>query len=152
MKQWLFKRSNGILRIFECGEEIQESHHFQSLHGKFGRPQKTNRATALFGGGEMAHQHADVIVTPINFATEALAKAAVEIAEAAEAAGLDVLLDDRDERPGVKFKDADLIGAPWRVTVGKKVEQGLVEVVERRSKEKLDVAVGDAVGFIGARR
>ncbi len=46
--------------------------------------------------------------------------------------GLDALIDDRDERPGVKFKDADLIGIPYRVTVGKKLPQGLVEVVERK--------------------
>jgi prolyl-tRNA synthetase len=94
----------------------------------------------------------DVIVTPVNVATEVQRKVAVEIAEAAKAAGLVVLLDDRDERPGVKFKDADLIGAPWRVTVGKKVEQGFVEVVERRSKQKTDVPVGDAGDFIRTRR
>ena len=46
------------------------------------------------------------------------------------AAGIDALLDDRDERPGVKFKDADLIGIPFRITVGKKLAQGLVEVVD----------------------
>jgi prolyl-tRNA synthetase len=93
----------------------------------------------------------DVIVTPINFENEAQRKTAVEIAEAAQAAGLDGLLDDRDERPGVKFKDADLIGAPWRVTVGKKVEQGLVEIVERSSKEKTDVPAGEAVAFLSER-
>ena len=94
----------------------------------------------------------DVIVTPVNFTVEAQRKTAVEIAEAAETAGLNVLLDDRDERPGVKFKDADLIGVPWRVTVGKKVEQGLVEVVERRSKQRTDVPVNEAVNFLSIRR
>jgi prolyl-tRNA synthetase len=94
----------------------------------------------------------DVIVTPVNFAAEAQRNTAVEIAEAAESLGLDVLLDDRDERPGVKFKDADLIGSPWRMTVGKKVEQGLVEIVERRTKEKTDVPVGGAVVFLSNRR
>jgi prolyl-tRNA synthetase len=94
----------------------------------------------------------DVIVTPVNFATDAQRTTALEIAEAAETSGLDVLLDDRDERPGVKFKDADLIGAPWRVTVGKKVEQGLVEIVERRARLKTDVPVGEAVVFLSTRR
>jgi prolyl-tRNA synthetase len=93
----------------------------------------------------------DVIVTPVNFAAEAQRKTAFEIMDAAQAAGLDVLLDDRDERPGVKFKDADLIGAPWRVTVGKKVEQGLVEIVERISKQRTDVPAGEAVVFLRER-
>ncbi len=94
----------------------------------------------------------DVIVTPISFANEGQRKVAFEITELAKAAGFDVLLDDRDERPGVKFKDADLIGAPWRVTIGKKVEQGLVEVVERSSKQKTDMPVSEVVAFLNTRR
>jgi prolyl-tRNA synthetase len=76
----------------------------------------------------------------------------LEIAQAAEAAGLEVLVDDRDERPGVKFKDADLIGVPWRVVIGKKIDQGLVEVVERKSKQRSDVAVGEVVAVLNSRR
>ena len=49
--------------------------------------------------------------------------------------GIDVLLDDRDERPGVKFNDMDLIGIPLRITVGKKVEEGKVEFKTRVSDE-----------------
>ena len=56
---------------------------------------------------------------------------AEKIAAELEAAGYDVLLDDRDERPGVKFKDADLVGIPYRVNIGKKLAEGKVEVVER---------------------
>jgi len=52
-----------------------------------------------------------------------------------------VLLDDRDERPGVKFKDADLVGIPFRVTVGKKVTEGTVEVVQRSTREMRDVSI-----------
>jgi len=58
------------------------------------------------------------------------------------------LLADRDERPGVKFKDADLIGLPYRVTVGKKLAQGKVEVVERRTRAATDVAVADAAAYV----
>ena len=58
-----------------------------------------------------------------------------------EAAGFDVLLDDRDERPGVKFKDADLVGIPFRVTVGKKVTEGTVEVVQRSTREIRDASI-----------
>jgi prolyl-tRNA synthetase len=52
-----------------------------------------------------------------------------------------VLLDDRDERPGVKFKDADLVGIPFRVTVGKKVTEGTVEVVHRSTREIHDASI-----------
>ena len=53
-----------------------------------------------------------------------------------------VVLDDRDERPGVKFKDADLVGIPFRVNVGKKVTEGIVEVVQRSTREMHDVSIG----------
>jgi prolyl-tRNA synthetase len=59
-----------------------------------------------------------------------------------ETAGFDVLLDDRDERPGVKFKDADLVGIPFRVNVGKKVTEGTVEVVERSTRQMRDASIG----------
>jgi len=92
-----------------------------------------------------------LVVTPINFADAAQNKAATEIYAAAKSLSLDVLLDDRDERPGVKFKDADLIGIPYRINVGKKVAQGLVEVVNRRTKVSTDVAVAEAASFVKAR-
>ena len=60
-------------------------------------------------------------------------------------AGLEVLLDDRDERAGVKFKDADLIGIPYRITIGKKVADGVVELFDRRTKESEDVKISDVV-------
>jgi prolyl-tRNA synthetase len=94
----------------------------------------------------------DLIVTPVDFSNQAQRTAAENLANAAGALGLEVLIDDRDERPGVKFKDADLIGVPWRVTVGKKLEQGIVEVVDRRCKQKTDAAVHQAVEFIRTRR
>ncbi len=63
--------------------------------------------------------------------------AAEEIYTACRAAGLDVLLDDRDERPGVKFKDADLLGMPVRVTVGNALaKEGVVEIKERRARRR----------------
>jgi prolyl-tRNA synthetase len=58
-------------------------------------------------------------------------------------AGYDALLDDRDARPGVKFKDADLIGIPHRINVGKKLAEGIVELVERRSRQSTDIAVDE---------
>jgi prolyl-tRNA synthetase len=64
---------------------------------------------------------------------------------------IDVLLDDRDERPGVKFKDADLIGIPFRITVGKKIGQGLVELSERRGKKSTEVPLSEAATEIANR-
>jgi prolyl-tRNA synthetase len=92
-----------------------------------------------------------VVVTPVNMADAAQKKAAEEIYRACLGLGLDTLLDDRDERPGVKFKDADLIGVPFRITVGKKVAAGMVELVERRGKKTVDVPVGEAAGQVAER-
>jgi prolyl-tRNA synthetase len=64
---------------------------------------------------------------------------------ALEASGVEVLLDDRDERPGVKFKDADLIGLPLRVTIGKALVQGQVELMARRTRRTIRVGVEEAV-------
>jgi prolyl-tRNA synthetase len=61
---------------------------------------------------------------------------------------IDVLLDDRDERPGVKFKDADLVGIPYRINVGKKLAEGQVEVFTRSTSTKVDVAVDAVVRYI----
>ena len=90
----------------------------------------------------------EVVVTPTNTADEKINTGAEEIAAALEAAGIDVLLDDRDERPGVKFKDADLVGVPYRINVGKKLGEGVVEVVTRAGSTRVDVAVGDVVEHV----
>ena len=93
----------------------------------------------------------EVVVTPVNIADEALKQAAMELYTQLKALGVDVLLDDRDERPGVKFKDAELIGIPWRVTVGKKLASGVMEVSERRTRLVTEVAVGDVAAWLKAR-
>jgi prolyl-tRNA synthetase len=85
----------------------------------------------------------DVVVTPTNVKDELLSRTAEEIARKLEGAGLDVLLDDRDERPGVKFKDADLVGVPYRINVGKKVTEGHVEVVSRSTRQSQDANIPD---------
>ena len=84
-----------------------------------------------------------VIVTPVNNGDTALREAAQKIVVECEAQGLDALYDDRDERPGVKFKDADLIGIPYRITIGKKLAQGLVELYNRKTRESRDVPATD---------
>jgi prolyl-tRNA synthetase len=83
----------------------------------------------------------DVVVTPTNVKEASLLRTAEEIAQKLEAAGFAVLLDDRDERPGVKFKDADLVGIPYRINVGKKVTEGKVEVVTRSTRQSQDANI-----------
>jgi prolyl-tRNA synthetase len=83
----------------------------------------------------------EVVVVSTNAKDEAIRSASETIAQQLEASGYDVLLDDRDERPGVKFKDADLVGIPFRINVGKKVTEDTVEVVQRSTLHKEDVKI-----------
>ena len=83
----------------------------------------------------------EIVIAPVNIRDETVRAAAADIAKRLEGAGCDVILDDRDERPGVKFKDADLVGIPFRITVGKKVTEGTVEVVQRSTHEVRDVRI-----------
>jgi prolyl-tRNA synthetase len=83
----------------------------------------------------------DVVVVATNSGDEKIRTASEDIVKALEKAGFDVLLDDRDERPGVKFKDADLIGIPFRINVGKKVTEDMVEVVRRSTLAREDVKI-----------
>jgi prolyl-tRNA synthetase len=85
-----------------------------------------------------------VVVTVTNISDAALKETGEKLAVALEDAGIDVLLDDRDERAGVKFKDADLVGIPYRINVGKKAASGLVELVSRAKTQSTDVAL-DAI-------
>src|SRR6266550_2027292 len=89
----------------------------------------------------------EIVVTPTNVGDEKLKSVAEDVAHQLDAAGFEVLLDDRDERPGVKFKDADLVGIPYRVTVGKKVTEGTVEVVRRSTREMHDASIGAITGY-----
>lgn len=81
----------------------------------------------------------DLHLVPINLADSYQQSLTKEIEEAMLQAGYDVLVDDRKERPGVKFKDADLIGLPIRITIGKKAVDGIVEVKIRQTGETLEV-------------
>jgi len=87
-----------------------------------------------------------VVVTVTNVTDTLLRETGEKVAAELEAAGLDVLLDDRDERAGVKFKDADLVGIPYRVTVGKKAAEGKVELVKRAVAGSEDVSIEELVG------
>lgn len=86
----------------------------------------------------------EVVITPVNWNDPAQRAAAEQLYAECRNLKLDALLDDRDERPGVKFKDADLIGIPFRLTIGKKLGQGLVELSVRHGKQSTEVALGEA--------
>ncbi len=92
-----------------------------------------------------------VVVTVTNVADAALRETGEKVAAELEAAGLDVLLDERDERAGVKFKDADLVGIPYRINVGKKAAGGVVELVTRAKSASEDVALTDLVALVKER-
>jgi prolyl-tRNA synthetase len=88
----------------------------------------------------------DVILTAANMDDPGLRAAAEKLYDEMRARSIDVLFDDRAERPGVKFKDADLIGVPYRVTVGKKkLAQGLVEIFQRSTKQIEDAKLEEVV-------
>ena len=89
----------------------------------------------------------EVVVVPTNVGDDKIRTTAEDIAKRLEAAGFDVLLDDRNERPGVKFKDADLVGIPFRVNVGKKVTEDTVEVVQRSTRQMQDASIGDITEY-----
>jgi prolyl-tRNA synthetase len=84
------------------------------------------------------------VVTITNVREPDLLAAGEKVAAALDAAGVDTLLDDRDERAGVKFKDAELIGVPYRINIGKKLTEGLVELVDRLTHTTTDLPI-DAV-------
>jgi prolyl-tRNA synthetase len=92
----------------------------------------------------------EVVVTPVKHSDPALQQAAGKLYEELKGLGVDVLYDDRDMSPGVKFKDADLIGVPYRVTVGKLLASGKVEVFERRTKTKTEVPVAEVCQWLVA--
>src|SRR6185369_1633176 len=111
------------------------------------------------------HHDADGIVwplalSPFEIELVSLNAADVVVREAADAlygelvaAGLEVFYDDRDERPGVKFKDADLLGFPIRVNVGgRSLKEGKIEVVARRDKSVRAVPRGEALAAVAALR
>jgi prolyl-tRNA synthetase len=90
----------------------------------------------------------DVVVTVTNMKDDRLRETGEKLYKDLQRAGLEVLLDDRDERAGVKFKDADLIGIPYRITIGKKAADGLVELFERQTKASEDVKLSDIVSRV----
>ena len=84
-----------------------------------------------------------VVVTITNIGDDALLAAGEKVAADLQAAGADVLLDDRDERAGVKFKDADLVGIPYRINIGRGVADGNVEFVNRLERRTEEISISE---------
>ena len=110
-------------------------------------------SSAAANGGDAYALHPaiapfQVVVTITNVGDAALLEAGEKVAAELEAAGVDVLLDDRDERAGVKFKDADLVGIPYRINIGRGVAEGKVELVDRLNGRNEDVPLSEITGRV----
>jgi prolyl-tRNA synthetase len=90
----------------------------------------------------------DLLILPVNINDEKMFETAVRLEHELEERGIEVLVDDRDQRPGVKFKDADLIGIPLRLTIGKKLKEGIVELFNRATREIEEIPVEKALDVI----
>ena len=88
------------------------------------------------------------IVIPVSTKDEQQMKVAEDIYKTLIKHGVEAVIDDRDERPGVKFKDADLIGFPYRITVGKSISEGLVEFKVRETDEMSAIKPEDAAEIV----
>ena len=89
-----------------------------------------------------------VDVIPANIKNEVQVKLAEKIYNELEEEKIDSMLDDRDEKPGFKFKDADLIGFPLKIVAGKGVSSGIVEIKDRATGESVEVKVEEVVNFV----
>ncbi len=111
-------------------------------------------SAAASGGASYALHPAiapfQVVVTITNVGDAALREAGEKVAAELESAGVDVLLDDRDERAGVKFKDADLVGIPYRINIGRGVAEGKVELVDRLQNRTSDVTLNEVAQKVAA--
>jgi prolyl-tRNA synthetase len=87
----------------------------------------------------------DVVVTVTNMKQDDIRETGEKLYSDLQREGFEVLLDDRDERAGVKFKDADLIGIPYRITIGKKAADSIVELFDRKAKTNTDVKITNVI-------
>ena len=113
-------------------------------------------SSAAAHGGEAYALHPAIapfhaVVTITNVGDPALLAAGEKVAAALEAAGVDTLLDDRDERAGVKFKDADLVGIPYRINIGRGVADGKVEFLDRLERRTEELPLDQAAAEVASR-
>jgi len=163
-------KTNGLEvgHIFKLGTKYSEAMHAEFLDEK-GQSHPFIMGCYGFGISRMAAaaieqlHDADGIVWPLSIAPVPLLILAVNMNDAdirdtafrleaeCEKRGIETLLDDRDLSPGIKFKDADLIGIPFRLTVGKKLKEGKVELLHRATHQVEEIPLGEAVERIAER-
>ncbi|MCM8758576.1 MAG: proline--tRNA ligase [Candidatus Omnitrophica bacterium] len=88
------------------------------------------------------------IIVPVNMADNKQVEIANNLYDELRTEKIDVLFDDREESAGVKFADADLLGIPYRITLGRKLTQGKIEILERKTQKKYDVEIGKVKEFL----
>ena len=161
----VFKKGIEIGNTFKLGTEYAQAMDLEYLD-------QENKLNPVWMGSygigigrcmaALAEQHSDehglcwpINIAPYPVAIVVIAKkdeqqmaAAEQLYAQLQAAGVDVMLDDRDERPGVKFKDMDLIGTPIRLTVGKKIGDGLVEMKLRKAEKAEDISIDNVVAKV----
>jgi prolyl-tRNA synthetase len=94
----------------------------------------------------IAPYHVTIVVP--NITDEGQMNVAEKLYQELNQAGIEALFDDRDERAGVKFKDADLIGIPYRIVTGRSLKEGKVELVTRKTKESQNIAIEEVVKIL----
>jgi prolyl-tRNA synthetase len=163
--QWVMSRGIEVGHIFKLGTKYSKSLDATFLDAQ-GKAQHMVMGCYGIGVGrtvaaaiEQNHDENGIIfplsIAPFQVILTSVKPKDPEIKEAAERvyaallkAGIDVTFDDRDERPGIKFKDADLIGIPVRVTVGTKIKDGLLDIKLRKSQESIVINEAEAVSTI----
>ncbi len=152
----IFKLGTGYSEKMEATYQDQEGHEKEFVMGCYGIGVSRVVAAAI---EQNYDQHGiifpvpmapfQVIILNLGLKNEDTCKAAEGLYTALQQKGYDILYDDRDERPGSKFKDADLLGVPFRVTIGKTYEKkGEVEIRQRKSGETVTLAYDEAAGYL----
>jgi prolyl-tRNA synthetase len=139
------KETTPIMGCYGIGIERILTAAIESSAAKFAKQQANDAKASESYALPPSIAPFQVVVTITNVREAELLAAGEKIAADLSAAGIDVLLDDRDERAGVKFKDAELIGVPFRIAVGKKLAEGKVELLNRLTNRTDDIATGEAV-------
>ncbi len=153
----IFKLGDKYTKALDCHYLDEEGNEKPMIMGCYGIGLNRSMAAIIEQNHDengiiwpMAVAPYHVIIVPVNVLDEVVMKTSEGLYDKLLKAKVEVILDDRNERAGVKFKDADLMGIPIRITVGKKAADGLVEFKQRKSKEVQELGVEEALKKIVA--
>lgn len=148
----IFKLGTKYTRALNCNYSDEDGNEQPMVMGCYGIGINRSMAAVLeqnyddngiIWPMEIAPYH--VIIVPVNVLDQAVMNIAENMYKRLDEAGVEVILDDRNERAGVKFMDADLIGIPIRINIGRKAAEGIVEYKPRRGKEAINLTVSEAI-------